>query len=594
MIGRVRCRHLTAVVSLALALSFSNTGWTTDYLHPDQLQSGMKGHGLSVFKGTKPERFEVEIVGVLKNTFPKQDMILIRMSGANLEKHKVIAGMSGSPIYINGKLIGALGYGWMFENEPLAGVTPIHNMLAELNRNPITTNATGSASRAFHHAPTASGDGSRIGAPQPLLTPLSLGGFSPRVIQRVSEEFESVGLLPVAAGGVSGGASGSSANARDAAAYVPGGAIGVALIRGDFNAVAVGTVTHVESDRVLAFGHPFFGGGFTRAPAMIANVQTIMSSMARSFKMAVGTRELGAMVGDWQSCIVADTSARAEMLPVAIEVANRSSGHREHYNVEVMRNPLFTARLALISILQAINVASGASDAITVSIEIEVDIAGDQPGQPRRVMRLSDTTFNSTGDLISPRPLAGMVQLFHTPFGNPTIECVRAKVDAVQERRTAEIKRAYFADTELTVGKVAPLTVVLKPFGQDEVRRVIDVMVPRLPAQANMLTVTVMDGASAPPDAAPPDNLDDYLNIIGQQRRGTDLVALVPTRMQGLQYRGRTLRNLPASVHDVLNDNNATDVNPAADVQHLVVPTDWVLTGQITVRIPVKEEPSWE
>lgn len=576
----------------------STAGWCSEYLRPDQLQSGMKGHGLSVFKGTKPERFEVEIVGVLKNTFPKQDMILIRMSGANLEKHKVIAGMSGSPIYINGKLIGALAYGWTFENEPLAGVTPIHNMLAELNRSPSQANAPGQASFSFHRSTTqtasAAADGANLSAPQPLLTPLSLGGFSPRVIQRMTDDFAPFGLLPVAAGGVSGAASTGPAGALNAPVYAPGSAIGVAMIRGDFNAVAVGTVTHVEGDRVLAFGHPFFGGGFTRAPAMVADVQTVMSSMARSFKMAVGSRELGAMVGDWQSCIVADTSARAEMLPVAIDVINRSTGHKEHYDVEVMRNPMLTARLALVAILQAVNVASAASDATTVSVALDVEMAGDRPGQPRRVVRLSDTAFNPTGDLVSPRPLAGMVQLFNTPFGNPTIERVRATVDAVQERRTAEIKRAYFTDTELTAGKVAPLTVVLKPFGQGEVRRVIDVMVPKLPAQANMMTVTVMDGASAPPDAAPPDNLDDFVNIIGQQRRSTDLVALVPTRLQGLQYRGQTLRNLPASVRDVLNDQGANDVNPAADVQHLVLPTEWVLSGKVTVRIPVKEEPSWE
>jgi hypothetical protein len=115
-----------------------------DTLRPEQLKPGMKGYGLSVFKGTKPERFGVEVVGVLKNALPRQDMILIRMSGADLEKHKVIAGMSGSPVYIDDKLIGALAYGWTFENEPLAGVTPIHNMMAQLKRSneppsPVTT-----------------------------------------------------------------------------------------------------------------------------------------------------------------------------------------------------------------------------------------------------------------------------------------------------------------------------------------------------------------------------------------------------------------------------------------------------------------------
>jgi len=187
----------------------------TDTLRPEQLSPGMKGYGLSVFKGTKPERFEVEIIGVLHNALPKQDMILIHLSGADLEKHKVIAGMSGSPVYIDGKLIGALAYGWTFENDPLAGVTPIHNMMAELKLPvvaPSTINAsvslgrTSSISAPFAMPRTAfaqaSGDS---GAPRALLTPLSLGGFSSRVLEGFASKFAGLGMMPIAAGGAGAG-----------------------------------------------------------------------------------------------------------------------------------------------------------------------------------------------------------------------------------------------------------------------------------------------------------------------------------------------------------------------------------------------------
>ena len=224
----------------------------------------MKGYGLSVFKGTKPERFEVEVVGVLKNVMPKQDMILIRMSGADLEKHKVIAGMSGSPVYINDKLIGALAYGWTFENEPLAGVTPIHNMMAQLKR-PYR------AAFAGHHVRLARAVRRRrrrcsrcqtrlsraraedFDTPRPLLTPLSLGGFSPRVIEQFASRFTGFGMMPVAAGGA-----GSAALPRRSGDIEAGGSIGVQLMRGDLNMTAVGTATYVEKNRILAFGHPFF------------------------------------------------------------------------------------------------------------------------------------------------------------------------------------------------------------------------------------------------------------------------------------------------------------------------------------------------
>ena len=236
-----------------------------DTLRPEQLSPGMKGYGLSVFKGTKPERFEVEIIGVLRNALPKQDMILIRMGGADLEKHKVIAGMSGSPVYIDGKLIGALAYGWTFENDPLAGVTPIHNMMAELKLpivGPSTINAPVSLRRtssmpapfalpnaAFAQTPDD------FSSPHPLLTPLSLGGFSSRVLERFASKFTGFGMMPIAAGG-----GGARALPRRSGDMEPGGAIGVQLIRGDMNATAIGTATYIEKNRILAFGHPFFQG----------------------------------------------------------------------------------------------------------------------------------------------------------------------------------------------------------------------------------------------------------------------------------------------------------------------------------------------
>src|SRR5712671_1067824 len=305
-----------------------------DALRPEQLKPGMKGYGLSVFKGTKPERFDVEIIGVLRNALPKQDMILIRLSGQDLEKHRVIAGMSGSPVYIDGKLIGALAYGWTFENDPLAGVTPIHNMMAELKlpiAGPSTINASVSLGRrSSMPAPFAlpnaafTQTANDFGAPHPLLTPLSLGGFSSRVLERFASKFAGFDMMPIAAGGA-----GARVLPRRSGDMEPGGAIGVQLIRGDMDATAVGTATYVEKNRILAFGHPFFQGGSVQAPAVLAEVHTIMSSLERSFKMASPIAEIGSMVGDWQSCIVADAKVQARMIPISIDAANRDTRQSE-------------------------------------------------------------------------------------------------------------------------------------------------------------------------------------------------------------------------------------------------------------------------
>jgi len=569
--------------------------FAVDMLRPDQLRPGMKGYGLSVFKGTSPERFEVEVVGVLKNALPKQDMILIRMSGADLEKTKVIAGMSGSPVYIEGKLIGALAYGWTFENEPIAGVTPIHNMLAQLTRPyvpPSLVTASVSSDRpptmpAMFALPQTALDRAMddFSAPHALVTPLSLGGFSPRVVEQFAPCFTGLGMMPVAAGGA-----GSDVLPRRSGDMEAGGSIGVQIMRGDMNATAVGTATYIDKNRIVAFGHPFFLGGSVQAPAVLAEVHTIMSSVERSFKMATPVAEIGSMVGDWQSCIVADSKVQARMIPLSIDAANHDTGQSEHYNVDVMENQAFTPQLVVMAIAEAVSGASSSSQDTTTRIAVSAELGPTKPGGPGRTIAVTDTFFKPGGGLLDMDALMPLVAVFNTPFGNPTVRHIGVKVDATLARQTAEIKRAYFSQSEVERGKTVPLTIVLKPFGQVEVTKTIPIRVPAATDTMRYVVVTVVAGGVAPPDAAPPDSLDDYLDLIQKGHRNTDLVALMPTSSQGMEYRGKLLKKLPPSVIGILDDSSTSDVAANADIVQLVEPTDWVLSGQATVRVPIRQE----
>jgi hypothetical protein len=577
-------RRAVLVLLLAVAGASARAS-AVPTLRPERLKPGMKGYGLSVFRGTQPERFEVEILGVLKNTFPKQDMILIRMSGAELERHKIIAGMSGSPVYIDGKLIGAVAYGWSFENEPMAGVTPIHNMLAEL-KTPAArvagsrTGATGAGSGSQPLQPAAvlplAARADAWVAPQPLLTPVSLGGFHPQLLERISERFWRLGMLPVAVGAV-------AAQPRPRARMVPGGSIGVELIRGDLSAVGVGTVTHVENDKILAFGHPFFRGGPVEAPAVQAEVHAIMSSVARSFKLATGVADVGAMIGDWQSCIVADTKTAARMIPVSVEVHSRDTGHSERYAMEVINNQALSPLLVQIAVLNAIFVTAGSSQDTTARISLTAELND-------RTVQLSNTFFNPGGGLVDFWALAPLQEIFSTPFGHTEVKRVHVHVDASLARRTAEIKRAYFNKAELQRGETVPLSVVLKPYNQPETTVTIPIKVPAATDSMRFLAVKVMAGSAAPPDVAPPDSLHDYLEMIQKRHRATDLVALVQSASQGMQYRGKLLKKLPASVLAVLDDDSTTGIMTAADVEQIVVATDWVLSGEAVVRAPIRQE----
>jgi hypothetical protein len=584
----------TASLLLFCLLGFHPPVFAVDTLRPEQLQPGMKGYGLSVFKGTKPERFGAEVVGVLKNVMPRQDMILIRLSGADLEKHKVIAGMSGSPVYINDKLIGALAYGWVFENEPLAGVTPIQNMMDQLRRPFVPATVMTSVSLGRSSAtPTIftlpntllPRDAGGLDSLRPLLTPLGFGGFSPGVVGQLASKFTGLGMMPVVAGGA-----GSTPLPRRSGDIEPGGAIGVQLMRGDLNMTAVGTATYVERNRILAFGHPFLQSGSVQAPAVLAEVHTIMSSMLSSFKLATPVAEIGAMVGDWRSCIVADAKTQARMIPLTIDAVNHDTGQSEHYDVEIMDNQAFTAPLAMVAVAQTVSAASGSSQDTTAHISVSADLGPTKAGGLPRTVTESDTFFDAGGGILNTEGLTPLVAMVNTPFGSPTIKRMEVKVDATLSRQTAEIKRAYFGKSEVERGETVPLAVVLKPFGQAEVTRTIPIRVPAAGDSMRYLMVTILPGSVAPTDAATPDSLDDFLDVIQKAHHNTDLVALMPTPSQGMQYRGKLLKNLPPSAVGILEDSSAGTVTPIADLQQIVEPTDWVLSGQATVRVPIRQE----
>jgi hypothetical protein len=271
------------------------------------------------------------------------------------------------------------------------------------------------------------------------------------------------------------------------------------------------------------------------------------------------------------------------MIPVAIEVVNHDTGQTQRYQLEVMQNEALTPLLVQLAIAEPIFAATGSSQDTTARVSLIADL-GD------RTLEVSDTFFNPMGGVLQPAALAPLMAVFNTPFGHATVKRIDAKVDASLTRRTAEIKRAYFSKAQVERGETVPLSVVLKPFGQDDITKTITIEVPAATDTMRQLAVTVLAGSDAPADVAPPDSLDDYLNAIPKRHRTTELVAIVQTPTQGLQYRGKLLKKLPASILAVLDDDSTRNVSGAADVQQLVLPTEWVLSGQATVRVPIRQE----
>src|SRR5688572_2393490 len=355
-----------AVTGLALSLpqglAFADgRAVRKDVMPISEVRRGMKGYGLTVFEGTKPERFEVEVIDVLRNFRPKQEIVLIKTKHPRLEVAKVVAGMSGSPIYLDGKMIGAYAYGWTFGAEPVAGVTPIRSMIDELEL-PLPDKIQGWPLKLLPSGKkVASADVAPMGgahryagerghydltdhaqklakatafdgpsAVRPVATPLLVGGMTSGAIALTKELIAPLGLEPLQAGG---GSTTPEPNAPTR--YEDGGAIGVELIRGDMSATGIGTVTRVEGDRLVAFGHPMMESGVTALPAAISRVLWVLASEQRSFKIGMPVRSMGALVNDRVASIVVSHSAQAPVVPVKMAISGVPGLPLSSWNFEI-------------------------------------------------------------------------------------------------------------------------------------------------------------------------------------------------------------------------------------------------------------------
>ncbi|MFW5739006.1 MAG: hypothetical protein ACOC1F_01425, partial [Myxococcota bacterium] len=375
--------HVTAFVGAAIALAAAvpfptstaeAAGASPPLMDIHQLKPGDKGYGLTVFSGTTPERFDVEVIGVLDNFLPHQDLVLVKTDHPRLQVAKVVAGMSGSPVYIGGKMIGAYAYGWQFGEESVAGVTPISAMLDELQRpippevlEPLPTQPVARAASArrvppsghrFAGMPTSytieshakqvasrvmpSSGGANGVNPTPVATPVMVGGVNDATLSVLRNHLSPLGLEPIQGGG---GAGRQDPNAPTR--YVDGGAIGVELIRGDISAAGIGTVTRVQGNRLLAFGHPMMNSGVTRLPTAISKVHWILASKMRSFKIGTPVRSVGSLINDRQAAIVVDSNVRPPMIPFELDIRGVKGAPHPKWSVKVAHEqfmaPMFLA-----------------------------------------------------------------------------------------------------------------------------------------------------------------------------------------------------------------------------------------------------------
>jgi hypothetical protein len=575
-----------------------------------QIRAGMTGTAWTVFQGSTPEPMQVEILGILRGARgPGQDLILARLHGDKAEYTGVVAGMSGSPVYIDGKLAGSLSYRiGQFTKEPIAGITPIEQMLEvrDIPVRDLTVPDVKIDAQTAPAAPSSSLDASDLAenqnplAPasmtfQPLDTPLVMSGFLPDAIHFWQQQTAGTSLEPVAAGGSLGGMSSSSASSASTPssvspnpsahpALVPGSAVSMQLIRGDLEVAATCTVTWIDPKQLLACGHPVLGAGPVSLPMTTADVVATLASPLNSFKIINTGATIGAFTQDRESAIRGVLGAQAHMIPVHVTI-DSAEGPRK-VNVEVLDLPSLTPTAVQVVLYESLLESNQSSEAISYHVTGNFDIAGF-PSVP---LDLWAPSGQPTPSPMAAALLAGsqFTRLYSNGARQGVVRSIDFHVQAIPRAVDVALDQARIASTDIAhAGDIITIEATLRPSHQPERNVRIAFKLPSRLADGS-LRLLVSDAATLdrtllqPRLSASTPSLATVLAEARDQHPADRIyVSLLAPETQA-EIHGQTYTSLPLSVANALEPlRNAQDAGLNGESAELVgeAPAGGVLNG---------------
>lgn len=602
-IGGVTTHVLTRKLGFLVALVFAaSTLQAAENMPLTQVQKGMKGYGLTVFEGTKVEKFDVEILGVLHNIGPDQNLILAKVDHPVVARAGIIAGMSGSPVFVDGKVIGALAYAWQFSKEPVAGITPIEEMLkiprmaAPAGARPagatprmsgiemLSAIANQKSDEAFTKlvsnmaTPMAAVSGAKR-----IALPMSMSSFSSETIQRFSPYLEQLGFVTVP----SGAASTSTAAKSAKTSFEMGDPVGAVLLTGDFNVAASGTVSFIDGNHVYAFGHPFLDMGEINFPMATSEVVTVLPSVASSFKFSNTGPIVGVLRQDRAAGIMGILGEEPQMIPVEVTLNDKQT-----YRVNVVRHShLSPLMLAMVTDSIVANAQRAAGER-TVIMESEINVKGFAP------IRLREGWAGPQARQSIPQYLAVISgYLMSNEFRAADIEGVKINLRHDDDLRIAKLMEASLvkARGRIVPGDTVQVRTVLKPFRGEAFVETFDVRIPDdQPAGPAYLLVgsgsvmNAIDFTLVPPD---PRTLEQVMDVLGRLRASTDLTVGLYSTGEGAVTSGVYLPNLPPSMRAVVSGD--TSNGPQAAVKyhpagHSAKPLGYIVDGALKIDVDVQ------
>ncbi len=604
----------TAPPVVAAALP-PNPPAVTRFFPLSEIHRGLHGVAYTVFEGTRPEPMGVEILGVLHNAIgPRQDMILARLEGTKPEYTGVVAGMSGSPVYIDGKLVGALAYRiGQFSKEPIAGITPIAQMMGVTDQNRENPNEVAAArmentalagpgmspglssgmSSAAVSNPSPGGSLDAGALIQPMDTPLVFSGFSPDALQ-LWKEHASAGLMPVA------GIGGSESNEKQGP-LVPGSAVSAVLVRGDLDISATCTVTYVDPKRMLACGHPITQFGPVSMPMTKADVVATLPSPLNAFKIINTTETVGSITEDRETAIMGEFGKPARMIPVTLHVTSdglpvaQQEAHQS-LHFEVIDQPQITPMAVMVAIFQGLMQENASSAMTTYRVQGTVKLSGYPSVKVNSLVAPTDTLG---ANLLAALELGErFTKLYDNAARRTPIESVDLEVAAIPRRLTAEIESAQASRVEIHPGDTVTVEATIRPWHGE--RRNVRIPV-RLPANLpeGPVRLLVSDGGTLDRLMQPPQfnaqPLDvaatiEQLNSVHPSDR-LYVTLLAPEAQAAVE--GRTLTAIPLSMANALEplkENKGMALNGESAVPMASLPMDAVMSGQQVVTLQVEDQ----
>jgi len=570
-----------------------------------QIHAGMRGVAYTVFEGVKPESMDVEVLGVLHNVNgPKGDIILVRLHGTKVEYTGVVAGMSGSPVYLDGKLAGALAFRiGEFSKEPIAGVTPIADMLeiSALDRSPAEETSAIKPSVNSVAGKTA-GPGESFLLPgsaqesagkdfanylKPIETPLVFNGFSEQAIHLFSGQFASAGIVPVMGAG-------SVSNDKQPEPLEAGSAISAILVRGDMDIEATCTVTYVDPQRLLACGHPLLQFGSVDLPMNKAEVLATLPSPLNAFKIVNTTEPVGTFVQDRHTGIMGVFDRQPQMIPVTLTIHSGTGSKEFHY--EVLNNPKLTPVALMVTVFNALHGVNEFGEEITYRLAGSIGVKGF----PEVTMR------NMFAPVENGQPSAMQAALslgerfgriYDNPYNAPAIAGVKLDFDLVRERRWARLESARTDVTEARPGQEITLETVLAPYRGERIVRQIPVKIPTS-ASKGTLRILVSDGETLDrigrgnPAFGRKLDLASTIAMLNKEHSNNRVYVSLLEGNPEARVADKVMPTLPISIMNVMDGmrgNQEMVVSGESNVDETATaPLDYVVSGAQLLTITVK------